>query len=127
VGVGRAELTVPLVILPGYMYSLHVVTQGKKARLNLTIDPQIYQAARERFPSLGMSMSGFVEMQLALFLQFTEPVKEILQSPDATPAEVKTAVRSFFNSSSVYVTEGSALIARMQRDHEETPLTDTDE
>jgi antitoxin component of RelBE/YafQ-DinJ toxin-antitoxin module len=109
------------------MYYLCVVTQGKKARLNLTIDPEIYQAARERFPSLGMSMSGFVEMQLALFLQFTEPVKEILESPDVTPVKVKTAVRSFFNRTSVYVTEGAALIARMQLDHEEAPSSDTDE
>ncbi len=71
-------------------------------------------------------MSGFVEQQLALFLQFTEPMKEILASPETPPAEVKSAVRSFFHGSSVYVTESSALLARLHRDLEESPLPGTD-
>jgi hypothetical protein len=108
------------------MYSPHVVTQGKKARLNLTIDPEIYRAARLRFPALGMNMSGFVEQQLAVFLQITEPMKEILTSPDVPPSEVKAAVRSFFHGGSVYVTESSALIARLHRDSEQDFLSDTD-
>lgn len=67
----------------------------KKARLNVTVDRQIYEQAKLRFPALGMGMSSFIEGQLALFLHATEPLKEILTAESPAPADVKAALRAF--------------------------------
>jgi hypothetical protein len=95
--------------------------QGNKARLNITVDPHIYEAARRRFPALGLSMSAFVESQLALFLQATEPMAEILESGTSMQTtEARTAVRAFFVRSAATVAQGTATVTHLHRDFEES-------
>lgn len=77
------------------MYVVHVPTQGKKARLNLTIDQDLYAASKVIFPALGLNMSNFVEMQLANFLHMAEPLRELLSTGDPAPAQVKAALHAF--------------------------------
>lgn len=75
-----------------------------KARINLTIDPAIYQAAVRRFQILDMSVSAFTEAQMALFLQMTEPLAPLIEAVDrgeADPAVLKAAVRAHFARSTV--------------------------
>ncbi len=72
--------------------------KSNKARLNLTIDPAVYRQARRAFDLMEMNMSGFVEMQLALFLQGIkpfEPLMEDIRAGKADPAAMKVAMRAF--------------------------------
>lgn len=90
------------------MYSVHVVTQGRKARLNLTIDPDIYRDARRVFAALDMNMSGFVEGQLATFLHVFKPFQVVLDQVEAgevDPAALKIAMRSFTSLTTGFVGE----------------------
>jgi len=80
----------------------------RKSRLNLTIDPDIYRESRRLFNVLDLNMSGFVEMQLAAFLQLTRPLIPVLEAVEAgtvDPAELKVAMRSFMANSQEMVGE----------------------
>ena len=77
--------------------------QGYKTRLNLTIDPEIYRAAKARFAIADMNMSGFVEDQLVLFLQLTEPLVplfEAVERGDVQPDLRQAAARNLARRSS---------------------------
>jgi hypothetical protein len=90
------------------MYYVRVVTQGRKARLNLTIDPDIYRSSRRVFNVLDMNMSGFIEQQLATFLQFAGPLEALLkqvEAGDVDPAAYKIAMRALTVSATGLVGE----------------------
>ncbi|MBZ9751319.1 type II toxin-antitoxin system CcdA family antitoxin [Deinococcus sp. HMF7604] len=70
-----------------------------KARLNLTIDPDLYREARRVFTAMEMNMSAFVEIQLARFLQTTQPLMPLLDQAERGErdlAEAKAAMRIWF-------------------------------
>lgn len=74
----------------------------KKERLNVTVDPDIARSARRVFKLLDMNMSGFVEQNLAMFLQVItpfEPVMEQVERGEVDPATLKAAMRAFQASS----------------------------
>jgi antitoxin component of RelBE/YafQ-DinJ toxin-antitoxin module len=74
------------------------MTHGRKQRINLTVDPDIYRDAKRLFTALDMNMSQFVELNLAQFLQLTRPmipVLEEIERGNQDPAELKTALRAF--------------------------------
>lgn len=80
------------------MYASCMGGPTKKARLNLTIDPDIYRASRRAFNVLDMNMSAFVEQQLALFLQILtpfDPVMDQVERGEVDPATLKAAIRAF--------------------------------
>jgi hypothetical protein len=90
------------------MYSVRVVTQGRKARLNLTIDPDIYRSSRRVFNALDMNMSGFIEQQLATFLQFAAPLEVLLKQTEGgeiDPGAYKIAMRALTVSATGLVGE----------------------
>lgn len=69
-----------------------------KERLNVTVDPDIARASKRAFKVLDMSMSGFVEQSLALFLQAIEPFEPVLaqaEKGEVDPATLKAAMRAF--------------------------------
>ena len=75
-----------------------------KLRVNLSVDPTIYRTAQERFRVVDMSMSAFVEAQLALYLQMTEPLAPLFASVkkgETDPAALKAAMRAHFARSTV--------------------------
>lgn len=79
-----------------------------KRRVNLTVDPAIYGEAIKRFQTVDMSMSAFVEAQLALFLQITEPIAplfEALQKGEADPMALKVGLRAVFSGATVELGE----------------------
>jgi antitoxin component of RelBE/YafQ-DinJ toxin-antitoxin module len=70
-----------------------------KARLNLTIDPDIHRQARRVFDAMEMNMSAFVEIQLAKFLQTVQPLTPLLEQVAAgerDAADAKAAIRIWF-------------------------------
>ncbi|MBB5365881.1 type II toxin-antitoxin system CcdA family antitoxin [Deinococcus humi] len=70
-----------------------------KARLNLTIDPDIYRETRRIFGAMDMNMSAFVEIQLAKFLQTIEPLVPLLEQVERgerDAADAKAAMRIWF-------------------------------
>jgi len=79
-----------------------------KRRVNLSVDPAIYGEAMKRFQTVDMSMSAFVEAQLALFLHVTEPLSplfEAVQKGEADPTSLKVALRAGFSGANVQVGE----------------------
>lgn len=80
---------------------MYAFRMGKttKARLNLTIDPDIYQEARRVFDAMEMNMSAFVEIQLAKFLQTIHPLMPLLEQAnlgEREAADAKAAMRIWF-------------------------------
>lgn len=80
------------------MYDRHM---GKttKARINLTIDPDIYRQTRRVFTTMDMNMSAFVEIQMAKFLQTVEPLMPLLEQVERGErdvADAKAAMRIWF-------------------------------
>lgn len=70
-----------------------------KARINLTIDPDIYRQTRRVFTAMDMNMSAFVEIQMAKFLQTVEPLMPLLdqvESGNRDVADAKAAMRIWF-------------------------------
>ncbi|MFC4454383.1 hypothetical protein [Deinococcus sonorensis] len=70
-----------------------------KARLNLTIDPDIYREARRVFTAMDMNMSAFVEIQLARFMQTVAPLMPLLEEVERgerDAADAKAAMRIWF-------------------------------
>lgn len=70
-----------------------------KARINLTIDPDIYRQTRRVFTAMDMNMSAFVEIQMAKFLQTVEPLMPLLEEVergDRDAADAKAAMRIRF-------------------------------
>lgn len=94
----------------------------KKHRANFSIDKKVYQEARLLFDALGMSMSAFVEQQLAAFVHGAAPMKELLTGEDVptSPAEVgRIALEMLKNMQDVRTEteEGmSALLKEMMSD-----------
>lgn len=83
-------------------YAVRMGGPTRKSRLNLTIDPDIYRESRRLFNVLDLNMSGFIETQLAAFLQLTRPLLPLLDAVEdgsADPAEVKLAMRAFMANS----------------------------
>jgi hypothetical protein len=83
-----------------------MVNPRNKRRINLSIDPAIYAAASKRFQIVDMSISAFVEAQMALFLQMTEPLTPLFDSVDkgeTDPVALKAAVRAHFSRATVDV------------------------
>jgi len=83
----------------------------KKERLNVTVDPDIARSARRAFRLLDMNMSGFVEQNLAMFLQVIEPFEPVMDEIErgtADPATLKAAMRAFQSSASGLI--GSQLV-----------------
>ncbi|THF71671.1 hypothetical protein E7T06_01560 [Deinococcus sp. Arct2-2] len=67
-----------------------------KARLNLTIDPDIYRDARRVFTAMDMNMSSFVELSLSQFMETVRPLMPLLdevERGEREPADVKAAMR----------------------------------
>ncbi|PNY81133.1 hypothetical protein [Deinococcus koreensis] len=67
-----------------------------KARLNLTIDPDIYRETRRVFTAMDMNMSAFVEISLARFLETVRPLLPLLdeaESGQRDMADAKAALR----------------------------------
>jgi hypothetical protein len=97
---------------------------SRKTRINLSVDPQIHKAAMQRFAALGMSASGFVESQLAFFLQVTEPIVPLLEAENSelTP-EIRAAARSFFTRSAALAAQGTSTITDLHAKFQES---DTD-
>ncbi len=98
-----------------------MVTQGRKARLNLTIDPDIYRDARRTFDALDMSMSSFVEGQLATFLQVFKPFEGLLDQVEAgtvDPTALKVAMRSFNSMATGFVGEQLVQFSKITQDIE---------
>lgn len=70
-----------------------------KARLNLTIDPDIYREAKRIFSATELNMSTFMEIQLAKFLQDIQPLIPLIdqvESGERNAADAKAAVRIWF-------------------------------
>jgi antitoxin component of RelBE/YafQ-DinJ toxin-antitoxin module len=70
-----------------------------KARLNLTIDPDIYRKSRQVFQAMDMNMSAFMEIQLAKFLQTIQPLMPLLKQVERgemDAADAKAAIRIWF-------------------------------
>lgn len=104
------------------MYSPCMGGKTKKARLNLTIDPDIYRAARRRFNVMDLNMSAFIEQQLATFLQLTEPFAPLLDDVEAgkvDPAALKSAVRSFNATGMTLIGEHLATFGQLQQEIQE--------
>lgn len=100
------------------MYDVRV-GQSTKARLNLTIDPDIYRDARRVFNALDMNMSGYVELSLALFLRAFEPLMPLLDDIEegrADPAAVKSAMRAFNLSGTQLMADQMVQLAQVQQD-----------
>ncbi|WP_299296903.1 hypothetical protein, partial [uncultured Mobiluncus sp.] len=75
-----------------------------------------------------MNMSGFIEQQLALFLQMVkpfEPLIEQVESGQVDPASVKTALRAFNAHGAVMVGEQLVEFGKLQKEIHE--LTETEE
>jgi hypothetical protein len=103
------------------MYTVCVVTQGRKARLNLTIDPDIHRDARRVFSALDMNMSGFIEGQLVTFLQMFRPFESLLDQVEAgtvDPAALKVAMRSFNAVATGFVGEQLVQFSKIAQDIE---------
>ena len=82
-----------------YMYNL-CVAKGNKARVNLTVDPDIYREARRVFDVMDLNMSAFLEMNLAQFLNMVRPLTPLLddmQAGKVDPSEVKSAARAWLS------------------------------
>ncbi len=84
-----------------YVYKLYAARMGKtiKARVNLTVDPDIYRKARHVFDAMDMNMSAFMEIQLAKFLQNIEPIVPLLEQAERgelDAADAKAAMRVWF-------------------------------
>lgn len=80
----------------------------RKQRVNLSVDPAIYAAASARFKTVDMSISAFIEAQMALFLQMTEPLTPLFESVDkgeTDPVALKTAMRAMFSGATVEIGE----------------------
>ncbi|WP_027482057.1 type II toxin-antitoxin system CcdA family antitoxin [Deinococcus pimensis] len=70
-----------------------------KARVNLTIDPDIYREVRRVFDAMDMNMSAFVEIQLARFLQTVQPLMPLLEQAEQGERDLtdaKAAMRVWF-------------------------------
>ncbi len=70
-----------------------------KARLNLTIDPDIYRQTRRVFTAMDLNMSAFMEVQLAQFLQTIGPLMPLLdevERGERDVADAKAAMRVWF-------------------------------
>lgn len=106
------------------------VGQSTKARLNLTIDPDIYRASRRVFNVLDMNMSGFVEMQLAAFLQVIKPFEAVMEQVEAgnvDPAALKAAMRAFNASATGMIGEHLVQFGQITKEiHEFTQEEHTD-
>ncbi len=91
------------------LYSARMAAPNRsKRRVNLTVDPAIYGEAMKRFQAVDMSMSAFVEAQMALFLQITEPLAplfEAVERGEADPMVLKIALRAAFSGATVEVGE----------------------
>lgn len=90
------------------LYLARMTLHRNKRRVNLTIDPAIYETAAKRFQIVDMSMSAFVEAQMALFLQMTEPLAPLFESVDkgeTDPVALKAAMRAHFSRAAVDVGE----------------------
>jgi len=75
---------------------------GTKTRVNISVDTDMHREAKRRFPVLDLTFSGWVEDQLALFLQATDgmvPYLEAIEAGEADPAQVKAFLRSFLATS----------------------------
>lgn len=78
----------------------------RKKRVNFTVDPDLYREAARRFKLMDSSMSAFVEQNLAMFVQLTEPLSPLLDDVEAgtaDPAQVKAAMRAFLLHSTALV------------------------
>lgn len=78
----------------------------KKQRINLTVDPDIYRESVRRFTLMDASMSAFLEQNLAMFIQMTEPLVPLLEqveSGEADPVQMKSAMRAFLLNSTAVV------------------------
>lgn len=67
-----------------------------KARLNLTIDPDIYRDSRRVFTAMDMNMSAFMELSLSKFLETVRPLMPLLEEVERgerEPSDVKAAMR----------------------------------
>lgn len=101
------------------MYAARVGGPTRKARLNLTIDPDIYRASRRVFNVMDMNMSGFIETQLALFLQMMQPFESLIEQAEAgevDPASVKSALRAFNAHGNVMVGEQLVEFGKAQKE-----------
>lgn len=70
-----------------------------KARVNLTVDPDIYREARRVFDTMDLNMSAFLEIQLSMFLQTVQPLMPLLEKAeqgDGNLTDVKAAMRIWF-------------------------------
>lgn len=100
------------------MYIKCVPAKRIKARANLTVDPDIYRESMRVFATLDMSMSGFLEQQLALFLQMIAPLRPVMEQVElgkVDPAELKAAMRAFSASGNMVVGEQLAQFGQAQR------------
>jgi hypothetical protein len=83
-----------------------VPSHHRKQRINLTVDPDIYREAVRRFKIMDSSISAFLEQNLALFIQMTEPLVPLIEqaeSGEVDPAQMKSAMRSFLMHSTAVV------------------------
>lgn len=67
-----------------------------KARLNLTIDQDIYRDSRRVFSAMDMNMSAFMELSLSRFLETVRPLMPLLdevERGERDPGDVKAAMR----------------------------------
>lgn len=79
------------------MYAVCVGGKTKKARLNLTIDPDLYREARRVFSALDFNMSAFVEMALAQLLNSMGPMLKLLEDPNVPDEQKKLAAYMFWH------------------------------
>jgi len=90
--------------------------QSKKARLNLTMDPAVYQEARQLFNALDLNMSGFVETVLAQFLQRFKPFMTVLLDPNVSDAEKKLlAYKLMYDAQNEIQQEGIEFIQTIEQ------------
>lgn len=77
-----------------------------RRRINLTVDNDIHREAMRRFRAMDSSMSAFVEQNLALFIQMTEPLMPMIEQAESgtvDPVQMKTAMRAFLMHSTAVV------------------------
>lgn len=111
------------------MYASCMGGPTKKARLNLTIDPDIYRASRRAFNVLDMNMSAFVEQQLAVFLQVLKPFDTVMDQAERgeiDPATLKSAMRAFNASGAELVGDSLIQFGKIQREMAELAEGHTD-
>lgn len=79
----------------------------RKKTVTFTVDADIHQEAMRRFRAMDMTLSGFIEQNLAQFLQGTESLLPLIDAVERgeqpSPASVKAAARSFQADSSILV------------------------